>query len=145
MRLRIGSAGPLASVKPMRFAVAGVLTFVFGLVAAVGASADPSIDEKRAQAQAILGEIQALDERAGDAAERFNGANYELQKLTSALAETRLDLQRARRLQKISEKRVATHLTELYVSGAAHRGRCEDLLAVRVVHVENWVGARRVL
>lgn len=118
MRSRIRPTGPLASqLTSIRFAVTGALALVLVLVAAVGASANPSIDEKRAQVQAILDEIEALDERVGDAAERFNGANYELQKLTSALAESRADLQRAQQLQRISQRRVAARLRELYVNG----------------------------
>ena len=69
------------------------------LLSAVGASADPSISDKRAQAQAIIGEIESLDEELGAAAERFNGANYELQQISRRLAETRADLVRARALR----------------------------------------------
>ena len=100
-----------------RLVVAGGLAAILLLAAAVGASANPSINDKRAQAEAILAEIQTLDEDLGAAAERFNGANYELGKLTSELAETREDLTRARQLQKVSRQRVAVRLRQLYISG----------------------------
>jgi peptidoglycan hydrolase CwlO-like protein len=86
------------------------------LGAAVSASADP-IDDRQAQAQAILAEVQLLDEEVGAAAERWNGANLELQSLTTELDETREDLERARRLYKVSQLRVAQRLRDLYVNG----------------------------
>lgn len=100
-----------------RLVVAGGLAAILLLAAAVGASANPSISEKRAQAEAVLAEIQTLDEELGAAAERFNGANYELGKLTAELAETREDLTRALQLQKASRQRVAVRLRQLYMSG----------------------------
>jgi len=89
------------------------------LGAAVGASANPSVMDRRAQAEAVLAEIRALDEEVGHAAERFNGANYELQKVTVELEDAREDLTRARQLQKLSQRRIAARLRELYVSGDA--------------------------
>ncbi|MDH5280205.1 MAG: hypothetical protein OEW52_03530, partial [Thermoleophilia bacterium] len=83
----------------------------------VSASADPSLKDKQAQAQAILAEVQRIDEEVGAAAERWNGANYELQSLTAELEETREDLVRARSLYKVSQARVAKRLRDLYVNG----------------------------
>lgn len=100
-----------------RLAATATLGVVLLLVAAVGASANPSINDKRAQAEAILAEVRTLDEEVGAAAERFNGANYELQKLTTELTETREDLTRARRHQKVSHQRVAARLRALYING----------------------------
>jgi cell wall-associated NlpC family hydrolase len=87
------------------------------LAAAVGASADPSIKDKRDQAEAILAEIRLIDEQVGAAAERFNGANYELQQLTSELTETRDDLTKARELRRRSQQRIGARLRELYIDG----------------------------
>jgi cell wall-associated NlpC family hydrolase len=101
----------------LRIATTAALGALLLLAAAVGASANPSVNDKRAQAQAILGEIQALDEEVGAAAERYNGANYELQQLTAQLTETREDLTRARELRKASQQRVAARLVQLYVNG----------------------------
>ena len=110
----------------IRFVVAAVSGVLLLLAAAVGASANPSVTDRRAQAEAILAEIQALDEEVGHAAERFNGANYELQKLTAELEDAREDLTRARQLQKLSQRRIAARLRELYVSGDA--GSAIDVL-----------------
>ena len=109
-----GNANRAAS---LRFAVAAGVAVILLLSVAVGANANPSIKDKRAQAEAILAEIHGLDEEVGAAAERFNGANYELGKLTSELAETREDLTQARQLQKTSQKRVAVRLRQLYIRG----------------------------
>jgi cell wall-associated NlpC family hydrolase len=98
--------------------VAGLAAAV-ALMLAAGASADPSIQSKQEQAEAVLAEIQELDAEVGAAAERFNGANYELEGLTTELSETRADLVRARTLQAASQSRVAKRLRALYVNGGA--------------------------
>lgn len=100
-----------------RVAVVAASAMLLLLVGAVGASANPSIKDKRAQAEAIFAQIQTLDEEVGAAAERFNGANFELQRLTSELVETREDLTRARTLRKISQQRIAVRLRALYIRG----------------------------
>lgn len=87
------------------------------LGATVSASADPPLKDKQAQAQAILAEVQRLDEEVDAAAERWNGANLELQSLTTELDGTRVDLVRAKRLYKVSQLRVAQRLRDLYVNG----------------------------
>jgi cell wall-associated NlpC family hydrolase len=114
---------PSASIRLLAAAALSVLLLLAG---AVGASANPSIDDKRAQTEAILAEVQSLDEEVGAAAERYNGASYELQQLTAALTETRKDLGRARELQKASHRRVAARLRALYING-------ESVSAVEVI------------
>lgn len=100
-----------------RLAVATALGTLLLLATAVGASAEPPIDEKRVQAEAILAEVQALDEEVGAAAERYNGANYELQRLTAELASTRAALGRARRLLVVAQRRLEDRLRQLYMAG----------------------------
>jgi cell wall-associated NlpC family hydrolase len=87
------------------------------LSVAAGASADPSVEDKRAQAQAILAELNTLGEEVGAAAERYNGATYELQSITAELAEARKDLRNARELRQISVARIAKRLRQLYIRG----------------------------
>ncbi len=87
------------------------------LFGAVGASANPSIQEKRAQAQTILVQVQELDAQAGDAAERWNGANYKLGQIAAELQATQADLVRAKRGVRISQARVGARLRDLYVNG----------------------------
>mgnify|MGYP000073565608 CR=1 FL=1 len=133
MHFRPGrSSGPSAmrSVSA-RLALAVAIGALALLGAAVGASANPSIEDKRAQAEAVLAEVQTLDEEVGAAAERFNGASYELGKLSTELAETREDLTRARRLRKLSQVRVAARLRELYVNGDSGSSSLEVILGAR--------------
>lgn len=96
-------------------------------VGTVGAGAQQSVDEKREQAQAIIAELEAIDEEVGAAAERWNGANLELDSLTQELADTREDLVRARRLLGVSQARAAQRLRDLYVNGEPN-GTLEVLL-----------------
>ena len=100
-----------------RIPVAAAIGVLVVLATAAGASAD-SIKDKQAQKQAIIAEIQAIDEEVGAAAERWDGANLELQSLTTELAETRQDLTRARRLFSVSQQRVAERLRTLYFNGS---------------------------
>jgi cell wall-associated NlpC family hydrolase len=96
-------------------AVSAGLAIMLG--ATVSASADPSLPEKRAQAEAIIAEIHTIDEEVGAAAERWNGANLELESLTTELADAREDLARARRHYKVSQARIAKRLRDIYVQG----------------------------
>jgi cell wall-associated NlpC family hydrolase len=114
----------------IRTATVAAVAAAFVLLAAVGAGANPSLQDKRAQAEAILAEIQRLDEEVGDAAERWNGANLELASLTDELAETRADLRRSRVLYRASQERIATRLRELYVNGTPG-GAVEVVLGAR--------------
>ncbi|MFO7571075.1 MAG: NlpC/P60 family protein [Gaiellaceae bacterium] len=106
----------------MRFVVPRALAaLTIGGLAMFGgtlrASAQPSVDEKREQAQSIIAEIQAIDEEVGAAAERWNGANLELASIAHDLARARDDLVRARQLLEVSRARAAERLRALYVNG----------------------------
>jgi cell wall-associated NlpC family hydrolase len=83
-------------------------------LAAAGATASPSIEDERARAAAIIAQIRLLDEEVGAAAERWNGANLELEALTTRLAETRATLKRVRRLYGVSQDRLGARAVELY-------------------------------
>jgi len=91
-------------------AVAGVL------LAGGRAAANPEVRAKQARAQTIVAQVQALAEEVGAAAERFNGANYRLEQLTSELLMTRRDLARARSMQRVAQDRLADRLVQLYTS-----------------------------
>jgi len=108
-------------------ALIGVVVSLFG---AVGATANPSIREKRAQAQAILEQVQQLDGEVGDAAERWNGANYKLGQISTELDSSRRDLVRAKAGVKTSQARAGARLRELYVNGES-AGAMEVLLGAK--------------
>ena len=93
-----------------------LLALVGVLFAAAGRAANP-IEEKRAQAQAILGQVAQLDAEVGQAVERWNGANYKLQQISGRLDQAQADLKRARAGVKTSHARVASRLVQLYEGG----------------------------
>ena len=111
-------------------AAVAVLCVAVLVAGAVGAAADPTIQEKRAQAQAILGQVQELDGEVGDAAERWNGANYELGQISAELDTTKRDLVRAKAGVKTSQARVGARLREIYVNGEP-AGPIEVLLGAK--------------
>jgi len=103
-----------SSFTKLAIALAAGLALLFAVAAGAGAQ---SVEDKRAQAQAILAEVQELDEEVGAAAERWNGANLELDSLTNKLRETREDLVRAKQHYRKSQVRVAQRLRDLYLRG----------------------------
>lgn len=108
------------NVRRSRFALLALTTATaVALLSAVGAHANPSIKDKRAQAQAIIAQIEELDHEVGAAAERWNGANWELGKLTTELTETRRDLGNAKRQNSLAQRRVASRLRQLYIGGSS--------------------------
>jgi len=88
------------------------------LFGASAAGAEPSIEDKRRQAELILSQVQELDAEVGAAAERFNGANYRLDQLASRLRETRLDLKRSRQQLGAARGHAGERLVQLYMNGA---------------------------
>lgn len=105
------------SQRSVRATVSVVGAFVVLGATAVGASAEPTPQEKYAQRDAILAQMRVLDEEVAGAAERWNGAQLQLTKITQDLADTRRDLGRARDLYRVAQARVAKRLHALYVNG----------------------------
>jgi len=98
--------------------IAATLVASIGLsLAAVGASANPDLKSKREQAKAVLAEVQRIDAEVGDAAERWNGANYKLAQISAELSSTRRYLVFAQSQLKISRARAGARLRELYMHG----------------------------
>ena len=121
---------PLSLNVKVAFPALALLGVVVALLGAVGATANPSIQEKRAQAQAILGQVQQLDADVGDAAERWNGANYKLGQISAELDTAKRDLVRAKAGVKTSQARAGARLRELYVNGE-RAGAIEVLLGAK--------------
>lgn len=111
------SIRPAPSNRSIRSALIAVAAVAVLLATAVGANAEPSPQDKYAQREAILEQMRALDEQVGAAAERWNGANLRLTKITEELADTRRDLGRARDLYRVAQARVAKRLRALYING----------------------------
>jgi cell wall-associated NlpC family hydrolase len=87
------------------------------LLLAAGASADPDIQSKREQAQAIMVELQNLDASLGLAIEAYNGANVELDRIDGELEVNAKHLVVARKSLNVAQRRIAERLRDLYVNG----------------------------
>lgn len=108
-----------ATAATVRLAAAGAAAGVALLAVAAGAGASPRLEAERARAQDVVAEIREIDEDIAHAAESYNGANWELGRLTAELTDARKDLARARRAQAVAQQRVAARLRQLYVDGEA--------------------------
>jgi cell wall-associated NlpC family hydrolase len=87
------------------------------LLAAGSASADPDIQDKQAQAQAIMAELEDLDMSLGATIEAWNGANVELDRIDGELETNARHLVAARKSLNVAQRRIAERLRELYVNG----------------------------
>jgi cell wall-associated NlpC family hydrolase len=93
-------------------ALAGALTLAVG-----PASADPSVTSKRAQAQAILAEVQELDSSLEKSVEAWHFANIQLEQLDADLRLNARHLVAAKKSLGVSKQRIAQRLRDLYVHG----------------------------
>ena len=89
------------------------------LTATNAATADPSIESKRAQAQAVLGEIRELDSRLSKAIEAYNYANIRLDELDEELTTNAAHLKIARSSLAAAQAHIASRLRSLYVEGGS--------------------------
>ncbi len=95
-----------------------IVALAAALTLAVGpASADPDIGSKQAQAQAILAELDQLDQSLAVAIEAYNFANVELDRIDVDLDKNARHMVAARKSLKVSQRRIAKRLRDLYVEG----------------------------
>jgi peptidoglycan DL-endopeptidase CwlO len=112
-RVRIGGSTPGWTPRIVLLAAfAGAL-----LLGAGAATADPDIQSKRAQAEAIMVELQELDSSLAVAIEAYNYANVELDRLDGKLEVNGRHLVAARKSLNVSQQRVAKRLRDIYVNG----------------------------
>ena len=107
--------------SPNRTTSLGACALLLALLllgAAATAGAEPSVEAKRVEAEAVLAEVRELGAEVGAAAERFNGANYELDRLSGEAQTTRQQLKRARGQLRLARARAGERLVELYVEGS---------------------------
>ena len=99
--------------------LAGLLVAVIGvaLLAAVPALADPRIDAKRAEAQQVLADIQALDSKLAKSIEAYDAATIELDGIKADLRANRREMRVAHANLDIAQDRLARRLRDLYVGG----------------------------
>ncbi|OFW52473.1 MAG: hypothetical protein A2146_00930 [Actinobacteria bacterium RBG_16_67_10] len=80
------------------------------------AAADP-IQSKRAQAEAIMAEVQQLDSSLAKSIEAYNYANVELDRIDQDLVSNGRHLVAARKSLVVAQGRIAERLRDLYVNG----------------------------
>ena len=101
----------------LTFVISASASTVALLVTAVGASADPTLPEKRAQAQAIMAEVQELDSDLSKSIEAYNFAAIELDRIDADIATNGKHLVAARKSLGVAQQRVAERLRDLYIQG----------------------------
>jgi cell wall-associated NlpC family hydrolase len=87
------------------------------LLTAGSAAADPSLADKRAQAQGVLAEIQAIDAQLGQAAEAWNGANLKLAQIEAEQRRNQKLLGLARANLVSAQKALEARVVAIYTSG----------------------------
>ncbi|HEX5468380.1 MAG TPA: NlpC/P60 family protein [Gaiellaceae bacterium] len=101
----------------MRYGLALLSALVLSLAAAAAGSAEPAqITSKRAQAQQVLGQIQAMDAQLEKAVEAWNGANVRLDRIRKDLETNRARLETARKNLATARAHVAERLVTLYTT-----------------------------
>ncbi|HET6682547.1 MAG TPA: NlpC/P60 family protein [Gaiella sp.] len=101
-----------ALVLALATAAVGMLVF-----ASSSATADPSISSKRAQAQAILAQVQDLDSNLSHAIESYNLANIQLDDIDADLKSNGRHLVIAKQSLGIAQVHIAKRLRALYING----------------------------
>ncbi len=86
------------------------------LVAAVPAFADPSIGSKRAEAQAVMGQLQSLSDSLERARSQYDAASNQLAQTKRSLRENAYELHVARGNLKASQRAVRQRLVSLYTT-----------------------------
>jgi cell wall-associated NlpC family hydrolase len=94
--------------------VAVAATLLLGTTAA---NADPTIQSKREQAQAILAQAHEIEREVEKAAEAFNYATIQLEQLDTELGSNLRHLVVARQSLKTAQGHIAARLRSLYING----------------------------
>ena len=97
------------------FALAVVCLSVLTVVSS--STADPSITSKRAQAQAVLAQIEAAQPQLEQAIESYNLANVQLKQLDADLNSNARHLVSAKKSLGAAQVHIADRLRALYVNG----------------------------
>jgi len=106
--------GPRPGWTPIAVLLAALAA---GLLLAVGSASGQSVTSKRAQAQAILAEVQQLDSSLAKSIEDYNYANVELDRIDQDLVSNGKHLVAARKSLVVAQGRIAERLRDLYVNG----------------------------
>jgi peptidoglycan DL-endopeptidase CwlO len=100
-----------------------ILISLAALIAVPSAPAEPaSVAAKRAEAQAVMGQIQGLDANLEQAIEAFNLANVKLGRIKDDLRENRRELKIAQGNLTRARATLEARLVEMYTSGSDNTG-----------------------
>jgi peptidoglycan DL-endopeptidase CwlO len=99
------------------FLALGLVPLLVALVGAGGATADPTISSKRAQAQAIVAQIRGMDSQLSHAIEAYNLANIQLAEIDDELVSNGRHLTIAKSSLTIAQDHIAKRLRALYING----------------------------
>ncbi len=88
-----------------------------GLLLAVGSASGQSVQDKRAQAVAIMAQVEGLNSNLEQTVEAWNYANIELNRIDVDLASNAKHLVAARKSLVVAQDRIAGRLRDLYING----------------------------
>jgi cell wall-associated NlpC family hydrolase len=88
-----------------------------GLLLAVGPASGQTVTSKRAQAEAIMAQVEGLNSNLEQTVEAWNYANLELDRIDTDLASNGKHLVAARKSLIIAQDRIAERLRDLYING----------------------------
>jgi len=106
-----GSRAGWTPIVVFAAAAAGVLLL------AVGSASAQTITSKRAQAEAILAEVESMQGNLGQTIEAWNYANIQLAEIDTDLASNAKHLVAARRSLGVAQTRIQERLRDLYING----------------------------
>ncbi len=103
----------------MRYGLALLSALLVALAVTAAGSAEPTqIGSKRAEAQQVLAQINAMDAQLEKAVEAWNGANVRLDQIQHDLAVNRARLETAKKNLAEARGRVSERLVALYTSNS---------------------------
>jgi cell wall-associated NlpC family hydrolase len=87
------------------------------LLLVVGPASGQTIESKRAQAEAILAEVESMNHELEATIEAWHGANIELDRIDKDLASNAKHLSAAKKSLGVAQQRIQERLRDLYVNG----------------------------
>jgi len=112
-----GGISPRARQAPVLLTLLAAVLAAVSLATVRPAAADPTVAQKRAQAQDVLAQIEAIDGQLGTTIEAWNGANFRLGKIQSEMKENGRRLAVARTSLQATQEHLEQRLVALYVNG----------------------------
>ena len=107
---------------PAILALLAVILAAVGSASVHDAAADPTVAEKRAQAEDVLNQIREIDSQLSHAIEAYNLANLKLERIEADVVANTRHLGIARRSLKGAQSALSQRLVALYVNGGRSGG-----------------------